>query len=536
MNKKIFLIAMSTLVFMSCLNEQPKNQLPEEKIYDNAQNVYINTVATLYAYFGGTNDSQGLQGTYRGVYDYNTFTTDEAMLPTRGGDWFDGGFWQSLYQHKWTPHDVALNNTWNYLFKIVTLCNCSLRNIEEHSELLTADQKSSYEAEVRAVRAMFYFYLVDMFGRVPVITSDKVPVNEIVQNKRSEVFSFAFNELQKVASMLPNKSNNTDGTYYGHVTRPVAFFLLAKLALNAEVYSDDDWTDGIRPNGSNIFFTVGGHRLNAWQTTMAYCDSITASGYRLASNYADNFKIHNETSPENILIIPMDKVLYPTLYKYLFRSRHYNHGAAIGFGAENGSCATVSTVETFAYGTDSLDARYNLNFFSDTLRVKGAVVRLNNGDALVYKPLEAKLDLTGSAYEKTAGARMKKYEIDLTAYNDGQLQDNDIVLFRYSDVLLMKSEAKMRNNTDGSAELNMVRARVGMPARQATFEDILDERLMELMWEGWRRQDLIRFDLFTSAYDQRTPLENEYTGYTTVFPIPANAIALNPLLTQNPGY
>ena len=156
MNKKIFLIAMSTLVFMSCLNEQPKNQLPEEKIYDNAQNVYINTVATLYAYFGGTNDSQGLQGTYRGVYDYNTFTTDEAMLPTRGGDWFDGGFWQSLYQHKWTPHDVALNNTWNYLFKVVTLCNCSLRNIEEHSGLLTADQKSSYEAEVRAVSCLLY--------------------------------------------------------------------------------------------------------------------------------------------------------------------------------------------------------------------------------------------------------------------------------------------------------------------------------------------------------------------------------------------
>ena len=87
------------LMLSSCdgyLKEDPRDQLYPEDAYDTPQNVYLNTVASLYNYIGGYSDSQGLQGTYRGVYDLNTFTTDEAMLPTRGGDWYDGGFWQGL--------------------------------------------------------------------------------------------------------------------------------------------------------------------------------------------------------------------------------------------------------------------------------------------------------------------------------------------------------------------------------------------------------------------------------------------------------
>lgn len=79
------------------LDEAPRDQLPEEDAYDTPANIYLNTVATLYNYVGGYEDSQGLQGTCRGVYDLNTLTTDEALLPTRGGDWYDGGLWQGLF-------------------------------------------------------------------------------------------------------------------------------------------------------------------------------------------------------------------------------------------------------------------------------------------------------------------------------------------------------------------------------------------------------------------------------------------------------
>ena len=100
----------------------------------------------------------------------------------------------------------------------------------------------------------------------------------------------------------------------------------------------------------------------------------------------------------------------------------------------------------------------------------------------------------------------------------------------------MKSEAKVRNGENGDAELAQVRNRVGAVARPATLETLLDERLMEFAWEGWRRQDLIRFGMFTRAYSNRPQLRNEENGYTTVFPIPGNVLDMNKRLVQNKGY
>ena len=195
----------------------------------------------------------------------------------------------------------------------------------------------------------------------------------------------------------------------------------------------------------------------------------------------------------------------------------------MGLGAENGACATVSTVKAFGYGTTSVDPRYELNFYSDTVKVDNKVVRNEDGTPLIYLPLAVELNLTYSPYVKNAGARMKKYEIDRKAYSDGKLQDNDIVLFRYADVLLMLSEAKVRNGESGDNELNLVRQRVGALNRTATLENILNERLMELMWEGWRRSDLIRFNKFNKDTSGKS-------GDKTIFPIPYEAKELNPNL------
>ena len=533
--KSLFIGVATALTLVACLDEKPKTQLTEEQAFENATALYKNTVATLYNYIGGSSDSQGLQGTYRGVYDFNTFTTDEAMLPTRGGDWYDGGFWQDLYLHEWREYDEALYATWLYLYKVVGQCNFSLDKLEEYGRAMLSEREMAVcKAEVRALRAMFYFYTMDMFGRVPLsLTSE---LKQIEQPERSVTYRFIFKELQEAAPYLSEDMSQKDGYYYGKFTKGVAYFLLAKLALNAEVYADDDWTDGVRPNGRDIRFDVDGGSLNAWETTRAYCHKVEQLGYQLEPDYTTNFCISNEVSTENIFTIPMDKTLYTSLFKNLFRSRHYSHGAAVGTASENGSCATLSTIRAYGYGTPEEDTRYAFNFYSDTVYVEGKVVTMQGGDPLVYMPLEVNLDLTGSPYEKTAGARMSKYEVDRTAYSDGQLQSNDIVLFRYADVLLMAAEAKVRNGEDGSAELNQVRRRVDMPERTATLSTILDERLLELMWEGWRRQDLIRFGLFHQAYDQRPQLPREANGYTTVFPIPSRAISINKKLKQNPGY
>ncbi len=525
-----------TLCLTACLDEHPKDQASEDAVYTSASEVYTNAVASLYNYFGSHTECEGLQGTCRGIYDYNTLTTDEAIMPIRGGDWYDGGLWKNMYDHTWTATDTDLYNVWKYLFRTIVLANNSLDAISAHANLLTDKQRAAYEAEVRAVRALFYWYAMDMFGSIPLVTQDSRHAEGITQSSRSAVYRFIVDELQAVRPYLSTANSVHPGEYYGHITTAAVDFMLAKLTLNAEVYSDDDWTDGRRPNGSEILFTVDGRQLNAWQACAAFCQRITDAGYLLEEDYTANFAVHNEGSLENIFTIPLDKMLYPNEFHYLFRSRHYAHGGAYGGSSENGTCATVSTARAYGYGTDDEDPRFDLNFYAGKVFVDDAPVMLDDGTQLEYQPLAVEENLTASPYKQTAGARMKKYEVDRSAYSDGRMPDNDIVLFRYADVLLMQAEALTRGGGDGSAYLDAVRKRAGVPSVACTLDNILRERLLELVWEGWRRQDLVRFSRYTSAYDMRTPLEGESSGYTTVFPIPKTCIDLNPLLKQNPGY
>lgn len=533
--------ALSLLSGASCsayLDESPKDRLDEETAYSTLSDVQRNGVLSLYNYVGGYVDSQGLQGTGRGIYDLNTFTTDEAMMPTRGGDWYDGGFWQGLYLHRWGVNNEAIYATWEYLYRTVILCNGSLEKIQAFSAAHPTEEVAPLVAEVRALRAMFYYYIMDLFGSVPLIEKSSPALEEIVQEKRSKVFYFIVKELMDSEPFLSLERSNQPGVYYGRVTRPVVWFLLAKLALNAEVYADDDWTDGSRPDGKSLFFEVDGQSLNAWQTVCRYGEKLAAAGYSLEEDYTANFAVFNESSKENIFVIPMDKTLYANQFIYLFRSRHYNHAKAYGLGGENGASATKEVLEAFGYDTPQVDVRFDYCYFAGPVNdLEGRQVMLDDGvTPLVYEPWKVALDVSGQSWEKTAGARMKKYEVDPTALKDGKLLDNDIVLFRYADMLLMQSEAKVRNGENGDAELNRVRSRVGMPPQTATLDCLLEERMRELAWEGWRRQDLIRFGRFTRAYSDRPQLSGEENGYTTVFPIPEKVVGMNPNLYQHKGY
>ena len=525
-----------SLSLTSCLDETPKDQIPETEIYDSANSLYVNAVASLYNYIGAHEEGEGLQGTCRGIYDYNTLTTDEAIIPIRGGNWYDGGLWKNMYDHTWTATDTDLYNVWKYLYKVIVLSTKSLETIEKHKALLTEQQRVDYSAEVRAVRAMYYYYAMDMFGRIPILQSSTQKTADIRQSNRSDVFWYVVKELQEVTPLLANEHSNLQGNYYGRVTRPVAWFLLAKLSLNAEVYTDDDWTDSSRPDGKTIMFDIDGNKKNAWQTCVHYCDLITAAGYTLEADYTKNFAVHNEGSTENIFTIPLDKILYLNEFHYLFRSRHYAHGGAYSGASENGTCATLHTMAVNGFGTETPDTRLDMNFYTGKVEVDGKYVTMDDGTPLEYKPLAVEENLTASPYLETAGARMKKYEVDRTAYSDGRMPDNDIVLYRYADVLLMKSEAKVRNGESGDEEMNAVRSRVGMPSLSATLDNLLNERLLELVWEGWRRQDMIRFGTYGKQYDIHTPSEADKKGYTTVFPIPEKTHELNPNLKQNPGY
>ena len=527
-------------LFTSCsLEEDPRDQIPEEEAYSNADALYRNTVATLYNYIGSYAEGEGLQGTCRGIYDLQTFGSDEAMVPTRGTDWYDGETWQHLYRHSWSAGHEMPGNAWLYLYKVITLCNHSIEQLDVHKQLLSENDYIYYKAEVKALRAICYWYLLDLFGRVPIFTSTDVLNNELKQAERSEVFKFVVSELQATCDQLKEENSVRQGDYYARVTRPVVYFVLAKLMLNAEVYMDDDWTDSIRPDGSKLKIDVGGLTMNAWEATIHYCDLLEKCGFRLESEYANNFKVHNENSCENIWTIFMDKDLYYNEQQCFYRSWHYRHAAAYGFTGENGACATKRVLEIFKYGTDEEDTRFCMNYWAGiVVDYDGNIVYDRSNKPLTYYPWEVDLDLSGSPYVETAGARMKKYEVDKNATKDGRLMDNDIVLFRFADVLLMRAEAKLRNGMDGQDDYDAVRKRALMPTKEISLQNLLDERLLELCWEGWRRQDLIRFGQYESLFmgDIFDMKVDESDGHTTVFPIPSNLITLNPNLTQNKGY
>ena len=153
-----WLLFFSIFLFTSCLSESPRDQIDQEQAYSSATTLYDNTVATLYNYMGGTQPSQGLQGTYRGVYDYNSLTTDECIIPIRGGDWYDGGFWQDLYLHSWTASDQSLEDTWNYLYRVISLSNKAIEDLNSHKSLLTDAQLSAMlsKTAVYALKSLKY--------------------------------------------------------------------------------------------------------------------------------------------------------------------------------------------------------------------------------------------------------------------------------------------------------------------------------------------------------------------------------------------
>ena len=526
-----FLLSFAFILFSCSLDENPADQMPESEAFKSPVLIYLNTVANLYTEIGGSGGSQGLAGPDRGIYDLNTFTADEALLPTRGGDWFDGGLWQDIFKHNWKTDNSVVKGSWDYLYRVIGKTNQSLDKlnslIEESPE---NPYLPVYKAEVRAIRAMYYYYLMDLYARIPIVETATVKIADVKQSNRSEVFAFVKKELEESIPFLSTANSSKQGEYYGRMTRPVAFYLMAKLALNAQVYGDDDWTDnnGI-PNGTATF-NINGANKTPWEATIAYCDSIIALGYTLESDFSKNFSVTNESSKENIFVIPMDPVLYSARNMNLVRSRHYAHAKAYSQDGWNGSSATKEALAIFRKG--GVDPRMEKTYFLGKVYGPDGEPIMDGDKELEYKPDAIALDVSGTPNEKTAGARMAKYEFDNTAQAGGQLVHNDWVLFRYADVLLMKSEALVRAGQNGDAELQQVRGRVDATARTATLNNILDERLLEFAWEGLRRQDLIRFGKFHQPISDRPAS----APFRTVFPIPVDVLSLNTNLTQNPGY
>lgn len=563
---------LSSILLASCsLDETPRSKFSEEEAFSTPKLVYVNTVANVYSSIGN-----GLYGSDGGsVHTFQEFSSDASMIPGRQGDWVDGGAWQNIFLHNFESSVSKYNDVWNNLYRVIGLANSSIDRLNKY--LGEHPEYADYVYELRALRAVYYYYVMDLFGQVPLVVSSEVSANEVEQSNRSDVFKFVTSELAECIPHLSDSKSQNEGEYYGRITKAVAYMCMAKCAINAPVYTIDDTTptsysafvgtdksgkataseeqgNAISEMGKKINITLDGETRNAWETA-AYCaDQIASLGYRLQPSYADNFIVANQNSVENIWTRPNDCVNYKIEDYNIVRTLHYNHGGAIGYQGWNGACSSKQQMLVYGYGTANPDPRLKLNFYTDKdyMEETGKAVEDGATDKpLEYMPLAVKVDFSAADDPhamKCAGARMKKYEFDKSTTQQYSF-NNDLVIWRYADALLLKAEAEYRmgNKAEALTIVNEVRARVAAtPRTELTLNDILDERMLELAWEGVRRPDQIRFCTFTEPTADRFKgvthnasagdYNDDTQGYTMVYPIPYAVLNLNKKLDQNPGY
>lgn len=563
---------LSSILLASCsLDETPRSKFSEEEAFSTPKLVYVNTVANVYSSIGN-----GLYGSDGGsVHTFQEFSSDASMIPGRQGDWVDGGAWQNIFLHNFESSVSKYNDVWNNLYRVIGLANSSIDRLNKY--LGEHPEYADYVYELRALRAVYYYYVMDLFGQVPLVVSSEVSANEVEQSNRSDVFKFVTSELAECIPHLSDSKSQNEGEYYGRITKAVAYMCMAKCAINAPVYTIDDTTPTsysafvgtdksgkataseeqgktVSEMGKNIPITLDGETRNAWETAVYCADQIASLGYRLQPSYADNFIVANQNSVENIWTRPNDCVNYKIDDYNIVRTLHYNHGGAIGYQGWNGACSSKQQMQVYGYGTANPDPRLKLNFYTDKdyMEETGKAVEDGaTGKDLEYMPLAVKVDFSAEDDPhamKCAGARMKKYEFDKSTTQQYSF-NNDLVIWRYADALLLKAEAEYRmgNKAEALTIVNEVRARVAAtPRTELTLNDILDERMLELAWEGVRRPDQIRFCTFTEPTADRFngvthnasagDYNDDTQGYTMVYPIPYAVLNLNKKLHQNPGY
>jgi starch-binding outer membrane protein, SusD/RagB family len=471
-------------------------------------------VASVYA---------GLRGTHWGVYNLSEITTNEVIVPTRGNDWYDNGRWLEIHKQTWTANSGSalddMNGTWNDLFSGVARSNLMLSVMEKQP---ASTQRDRTIAELRTLRAWYYYLLMDMFGSVPLVTSTEVQQNPNVA--RDSVFRFVEAELLAARKDLPLSWTSSQ---YGRVTKGVADAILASLYVNAQVYTG---------TLTATSFTKGTAR---WDDARKFADSVISSGqYALASDWKSAFRGNNSTNPEavkeNIFVVNYTDVAGLGM-NFPMRTLHYNHVTTGGGGPWNGFAAVAETYTAF----DASDIRRDSTFlvgqqysFDD-----GRLLFDRNGDSLKYT---INIGNENSATEGE-GPRYNKFP-PMSGAPSGDAHPNDYPFFRIAEMYLIKAEAlnELGQTPAAILELNRVRARAFNPDKPTTAvtqsqvrDAIFNERLFEFAGEGKRRRDLIRQGTFTAA---RRFKPAETPIYKILFPIPQTQIQSNPLLTQNPGY
>lgn len=500
MKLKILLTSFTALALtFSCTNL-------DENLYDQVLSKdYGKTPAEIETIVGGAYSSlRGFRDdisnsfpTCEYVFFLNECVSDEACIPTRGTNWYDGGRYQQAQFHTWTPENAMILSAWRYCFQGIAKVNSVAYQVDKSE--LSAVAKSNINAELRGLRAYYYYLLLDMFGNVPIVTSfeeTELPAN----STRAQVYQFVEDELLAIMDQLPSN------IIYGRFTQNVANTLLARLYLNSEAF-------------------IGTPR---WQDCINACEKV--SGYILEGDFFTNFLTNNEVSRENIFVIPYDNKA-GTVGNYLHSMTfHYHHKYVVSATGDypwtgNGICAQPGVFSTF----EDADRRKACMAQGEQIhKGTGNVIIMDTGDPLIYT--EEIEDFIHA--KENEGVRFKKYEVKA---GEAWERDHDWVVMRYAEILLMQAECYIRLGSPDLAQpfIFQVRDRAGLTTPAVLDLEFLNKELLrEFAFEGRRRTDNIRFGTFFQPWWNKgvTP------AYRAIFPIPKSELDKNQNLQQHYGY
>ncbi|MEI6946361.1 RagB/SusD family nutrient uptake outer membrane protein [Paraflavisolibacter sp. H34] len=501
--KTLNLLLALLLALSSCtkkLNEEYFGVLVPEHYYRTEEEA-LSSVAGVYQRMAAVVN-------YEAAWRASELGTDEYIIAARtNGGWYDGGIYLEYLRHQVSSDNSMNNDAWNTVFGVIGAANAVLHHLEASPR---RDAFTPFFAELKALRAWAYFYALDYWGNVPLVTAARVNAAQPPKNAtRAEVFRFVETEMLAAAAALPSVTTVNRTAYYPRLTREALYTALATLYLNGQVYTGTAyWT-------------------NALEMANKVIDS---KAYILEPNFSASFTGDNHLSKELIASFSIDPAQNAGANNYVRGALHPLHVASftpkLPFVPANG----YNTYEEALARYESQDVRRQYIWWGPQYDAAGAPLRYANGQQLVLVPIK---DPTKA--EDNEGYRVVKYLPD--GKWTGRDANNDIVLVRYADVLLVKAEALLRAGkpTEALAPLNEVRRRSNASALGAlTLQTIEDERGRELLWEGHRRRDMIRFgDYFTGTWKFHTSPTPAFRG---LYPIPSQQLIANRNLRQNEGY
>ncbi|GAB3639116.1 RagB/SusD family nutrient uptake outer membrane protein [Hymenobacter arcticus] len=462
-----------------------------------------------------------------------TMSTDEAIIPARDGNFDDGGQYRQLHYHTWTPDHPNVLTIWQWAYGGITTCN-RLLNVTTSFGFTPAEQQARL-AEIRAMRALYYFFLLDLYGNVPLVTDYPVAASPATKS-RAEVYKFIESELTSLTPQLPAKTTANATLQYGRPTKGMVYALLAKLYLNAEVYTG----------------------TARYPDVVRMADSVQANpDYALDTRYRDIFLPNNGPQiRETIFAVPYDQQIPGNqftrfgFFYYLTQAYGFNVGLSIAMSTTPEFYARFNLPGDFRTRTWLSGPQYvpdgNGGFTTTPVYYPSSTTQIVINPVLTLVPPKP-MDVGNTQASQAQGVRSIKYYPDPTTIQATRLNGNDVPLLRLADVLLMKAEAILRGApaTAVAGELqtplvlvNKIRARAGAQlATSIALNGMLDERARELSWEAWRRNDLIRFGQFETEY----PLPNDVlkmdkSPSRRLYPVPTIELRLNANLVQNTGY